>query len=799
MKKKYMGIVFGLMLILLLVAPAVAAEVPADDTAVMETEIMSEEPSGDTAGTETEITAEEPDGDAEGAAEMEETSPPAGDGEKPEDAALPETEPMEDDIHGTDDQVISGIVMDSAGPAGDEESPDEPEDTDPAEGAENAEEAEEAEAIIDDYSVSALKAGTSGEEEQEDDPVVAVTGVSLNKTKLTIKTKDQTIQLAATVKPSDASDPGVTWSSSDASVVKVDKNGKLTAVKDGTARITVTTTDGNYTAECTVTVSLYSDGFHQDPDGSDWCYYKGGKIATGKTDLIKGTVNGTSGYWNVVKGRVVTSATVAKGTVSGTEAWWYVNKKGMVDTTYTGFATNSSGSWYAEDGKVTKKTNGVIKDEKGALGSSSAWYYVLNSKVQTGFTGLADYKNASGWWYITNGKVDRTVTTIAKNKNGWYYVRDGKVDKTYTGFGTNSSGSWYVENGKVSKKVNGVLKDTTGALGSKSSWYYVLNSKVQTGFTGLADYKNASGWWYITNGKVDRSYTGLAKNKNGWWYVKNGKVDQSYTGTAKNSNGWWYVEKGKVDKSVVALVKVDGVYQAYKSGKFDTGYTGIAGNGNGMWYAKNGVLDRTYSGTYTDDSGTWTVINGKATFSGDKGWVKVGSDYYYFDRSTGKMAKNTTVDGVKVDSSGKAKASSDDIYRIQTMIRARDLMESLTSTGDSQSTKLRKCFDWTVDMSYHRIRYASQTRKENPDTWTCIFANDAFDNGSGTCYTQACAFAYLAKECGYEVDICDDTGHAWVEIDGLVYDPDSARSNFNKYYGTTPKVAGRNYIYITAI
>ncbi len=650
---------------------------------------------------------------------------------------------------------------------------------------EDADAADEAEPADD----GVMLLSTSDPEEDEDGEI-SVTGVSLNKSKLTIRSKDQTLQLTATVKPSDATDPSVAWSSSDTKVVTVDKDGKLTAVKDGTATITVTTTDGEYTADCAVTVSLYSDGFHQDPDGTDWCYYKNGKIATGTTDIIQGTVNGKSGYWNVVKGRVAASATVVQGTVDGTTAWWYVNKKGIVDTSYTGFATNSSGTWYVEKGKVNKKTNGVLQDTTGALGSSSAWYYVLNSKVQYDFTGLADYSNASGWWYITNGKVDRSVTTVAKNKNGWWYVANGKVNKSYTGFGTNSSGSWYVEKGKVTKKVNGVYKDSTGAIGSKSAWYYVLNSKVQTGFTGLADYSNASGWWYITKGKVDRSYNGLAKNKNGWYYVKNGKVDTSFTGTAQNSNGWWYVENGKVDKSVVALVRVDGVYQAYKNGKFDSSYTGIAENENGMWYVENGVLDRTYSGIYSDDSGTWTVVNGKATFSGEKGWVKIGSYYYYFDRSTGRMAKDTTVDGIKLDSSGKAQTSSDDVYKIKTMINARELMESITKTSDSQSEKLKKCYSWAAGMSSNRIRYFSQTRRNYPNTWTAVYANDGISSKSGTCVTTACTFAYLAKECGYSsVYVLDTNVHAWVEIDGLYYDPDMGGPGYyNQWYANTESI-----------
>ena len=82
---------------------------------------------------------------------------------------------------------------------------------------------------------------------------VAVTGVSLNKTELKLTTGD-TETLTATVAPSDATNKAVTWTSSKESVATVDANGKVTAVAAGEATITVTTTDGSFTATCTVTV-----------------------------------------------------------------------------------------------------------------------------------------------------------------------------------------------------------------------------------------------------------------------------------------------------------------------------------------------------------------------------------------------------------------------------------------------------------------------------------------------------------------------------------------------------------------
>ena len=92
--------------------------------------------------------------------------------------------------------------------------------------------------------------------------VVSVSSVSLNKTTLTL-TEGESEVLNATVKPDNATDKTVTWSSSDASVAKVE-NGKVTAVKAGTA--TITAKAGDKSAACMVTVKQKGlDG--GDPEG----------------------------------------------------------------------------------------------------------------------------------------------------------------------------------------------------------------------------------------------------------------------------------------------------------------------------------------------------------------------------------------------------------------------------------------------------------------------------------------------------------------------------------------------------
>ena len=82
---------------------------------------------------------------------------------------------------------------------------------------------------------------------------VSVTSVKLNKTDIQM-TEDDSLELIATITPSNADNKNVTWSSSDNNVAKVDANGKVTAVAYGKATITVTTADGKKTATCIVTV-----------------------------------------------------------------------------------------------------------------------------------------------------------------------------------------------------------------------------------------------------------------------------------------------------------------------------------------------------------------------------------------------------------------------------------------------------------------------------------------------------------------------------------------------------------------
>ena len=140
-------------------------------------------------------------------------------------------------------------------------------------------------ATVSNGRVTAVKAGTAtvkatcgGKTAECVVTVTAkVTGVKLNTSSIMLMSGDYSI-LKATIIPDNAANKNVKWESSNIAVATVD-NGKVTAISEGTAKITVSTEEGQFAASCTVTVS-------DDITRYVSAYYSGGTILK-VDDLIK--------------------------------------------------------------------------------------------------------------------------------------------------------------------------------------------------------------------------------------------------------------------------------------------------------------------------------------------------------------------------------------------------------------------------------------------------------------------------------------------------------------------------------
>lgn len=127
--------------------------------------------------------------------------------------------------------------------------------------------------------------------------VIPVTGVSLNENTLSIK-KGESAMLAASVKPSDATNQSVKWSTSNSNVTV--SNGKVSGKAVGTSVVTVTTDDGGYTAQCTVNVAentvdpseSHTELVSLSVDGN--CYFD--------TEILPDQDTNTKAKWNLQSG-----------------------------------------------------------------------------------------------------------------------------------------------------------------------------------------------------------------------------------------------------------------------------------------------------------------------------------------------------------------------------------------------------------------------------------------------------------------------------------------------------------------
>ena len=99
------------------------------------------------------------------------------------------------------------------------------------------------------------------------DTKIAVTGVTLDQDALTVN-RGETAKLTATVSPENATNQKLSWQTGNSTIATVNK-GTVTGIGEGKTTVTVTTQDGGYTAQCTVTVTdvnkpaVAEDGYYE--------------------------------------------------------------------------------------------------------------------------------------------------------------------------------------------------------------------------------------------------------------------------------------------------------------------------------------------------------------------------------------------------------------------------------------------------------------------------------------------------------------------------------------------------------
>ena len=229
---------------------------------------------------------------------------------------------------------------------------------------------------------------------------IAVTGVTLNKTSASISV-GETETLTATVAPANALNPAVTWTSSNTDVATV-ANGVVTAKAAGSATITVTTTDGGFTATCAVTV-VNAVTFDATKDKGTSPIEKSGVSFA----CDNGVLNNSSEY-RLYKNSTTTFS-VSTGKITKIE--------------FTGVSGNSASGFASQSGWTTDGDNGTWTGKSSSVSftASGAQVRATEIKVYYATTATPTFSVATGEY----SEAKSVTISCATDGASIYYTTDG--------------------------------------------------------------------------------------------------------------------------------------------------------------------------------------------------------------------------------------------------------------------------------------------------------------------------------------------------------------------------------------
>ena len=305
---------------------------------------------------------------------------------------------------------------------------------------------------------------------------------------------------------------------------------------------------------------------------------------------------------------------------------------GMDGSVQYGIA-QAGGKYYHTDeksGQLIQKSGWIEKDRKKYFANANGVLY-QNQLIWFGKT---------AYCMGTDGSVQYGIV----NLNGTIYHTDEKSGQLIQKSG------WIEKDGKkYFANVNGVLYRNQLIWFGKTAYCMGADGSVQYGIA------QAGGKYYHTDEK-----TGQVIQKAGWVEKDGKKYYASVTGQMYQNQfiafgtTWYYCGN---DAAIVKGKQVIGgvIYNFDSNGimKKEGGW----GEYNGNKYYKNPATGFPYKAQWVTFGQTWYYANANGFMV--SGWQTINGYRYYFYPSTKIMARNTTIDGIRIGADGRVAFYSD--------------------------------------------------------------------------------------------------------------------------------------------
>ena len=360
---------------------------------------------------------------------------------------------------------------------------------------------------------------------------------------------------------------------------------------------------------------------------------------SGKVDLnySYSPFENSNGGGNTNNGGTTTKYSDGLNEIEG-ELYYFKNNR--IDTSYTGLAQYGNEWYYIENGKVNWNYTGLA--QRGI-----EWFYIEKGKLNWDHSGIVEYNNQ--WFYVERGRLNWNYTGLGQSDNDWYYIVGGRVNWGYTGLVQRGIEWFYIENGKLNWNHSGIVEynnqwfyvergrldwNYTGLGQSGNDWYYIVRGRVNWDYTGLV--QRGIEWFYIEKGKLNWNYSGIVEYNNQWFYVEKGRLDWNYTGLGQSGNEWYYIVGGRVNWGYTGLVQKGNEWFYIENGKLDWNYTGLVQKGNEWFFVREGRLDWNYTGLACYKDAYYYVKNGRLDWS-YSGYAQIDGQGEYYEVRNGRM------------------------------------------------------------------------------------------------------------------------------------------------------------------
>lgn len=233
---------------------------------------------------------------------------------------------------------------------------------------------------------------------------ISVASVELSQTEITLEV-DGTATLTAAVTPDNATNKTVTWESDKESIATVDKNGKVTAIAQGTAKITATA-DGK-SANCTVTVTAKPvpvTGIELDktaitleidetetltatltPDNATdktvtWTVAPSGVVSV-ENGVVTALKDGTATVTATANGKSATCSVTVNAPLTNADVLKFLNDNVLMEAAKH-FAENNIFLTVFDENNVSNVTWYLIKNDKNITGANLVFNYLERNSTQ---------------------------------------------------------------------------------------------------------------------------------------------------------------------------------------------------------------------------------------------------------------------------------------------------------------------------------------------------------------------------------------------------------------------------------